>query len=327
MISFIEVQKVLAKNRKKLLKKHIEAIGIGYKIKDGKQTCELAVICSVKKKLPLSGISKSYLIPGKVNGVLTDVVEVGIIKALHTNRHRPAPGGVSIGHVDITAGTLGCIVRKGDVRYVLSNNHVLACSNDAEVGEPILQPGVHDKGSFPEDHIADLTDFVPINFSGAPSECPVSNVFIKLINGLLYVTRRKTRLKAIKQAEGNLVDAAIARPLNDEDVSDDIMKIGKIAGVKSAMLGMKIQKSSRTTGHTHEEIIQVDVTVNVQYGESKVASFSDQIMAGPMSAGGDSGSAVLTEDNEICGLLFAGSDQVTICNRIENVFELLDINL
>ena len=46
-----------------------------------------------------------------------------------------------------------------------------------------------------------------------------------------------------------------------------------------------------------------------------------------MSAGGDSGSAVLTDDNYLVGLLFAGSDKVTICNRIENVFTLLNVHL
>jgi hypothetical protein len=267
------------------------------------------------------------LIPGKVNGVLTDVVEVGIIKALHTNRHRPALGGVSIGHVDITAGTLGCIVRRDGLRYILSNNHVLACSNNAKIGDPILQPGVHDKGAFPEDLIADLTDFVPINFSGIPSECPISGNFTTIINSILYMAGSKTRLQGVKQAESNLVDAAIARPLDDGNVNDEIMEIGKIGGVKSAILGMKIQKSGRTTGLTQGEITQVDVSVNVQYGEGKIAQFDDQIMAGAMSAGGDSGSAVLTENDEVCGLLFAGSDTITVINRIEHVFELLNIHL
>lgn len=327
MTSFVDVQKALIKNRKKLLKKHIEAVGIGYKIKEGKQTCKLAVICSVKKKILLTKVPKKDLIPTKINGILTDVVEVGVIKALHTNRHRPAPGGVSVGHIDITAGTFGCVVKKNNVRHILSNNHVLACSNNAEIGDAILQPGSHDKGIFPDDHIADLIDFVPIKFSGISSECPITGLFTKIINGVLYIIRSNTRLQAVKQAGSNLVDAAIACPVFDKDISDEIMKIGKIEGVKSAILGMKIQKSGRTTGHTHGEVTQVDVTVNVQYGEDKIASFSDQIMAGPMSAGGDSGSAVLTEDNELCGLLFAGSDQVTICNRIENVMELLNVHL
>ncbi|MCK4817994.1 hypothetical protein KA005_19645, partial [bacterium] len=267
------------------------------------------------------------LIPKEINGIKTDVIEVGIIKALHTERHRPAPGGVSVGHIDITAGTLGCVVENADIRYILSNSHVLACSGDAEIRDIILQPGAHDSGVSPNDHIAELSDFIPIDFSGTPSECPVTGLFTKVINGILWIIRSNTRLQAVKQAETNLVDAAIARPLQDEYVSNEIMKIGQIAGIKSAILGMKIKKSGRTTGLTTGEITQVDVTVNVQYGEGRIASFSDQIMAGPMCAGGDSGSAVLDENNNIVGLLFAGSDSVMIANRIENVMELLDVSL
>ncbi|NIU63493.1 MAG: hypothetical protein GWN66_23410, partial [Pseudomonas stutzeri] len=85
----------------------------------------------------------------------TDVQETGVIRALqdHTAKWRPAPGGVSIGHVDITAGTLGCLVVRGDHIYILSNNHVLANSNEAEPGDAILQPGPHDGGTM-DDQIA-----------------------------------------------------------------------------------------------------------------------------------------------------------------------------
>lgn len=83
----------------------------------------------------------------------------------------------------------------------------------------------------------------------------------------------------------------------------------------------------RTTGLTTGSVLQIDVTSQVSYGGSKVGVFVDQIMAGGMSAGGDSGSAVLNDDNEIVGLLFAGSTNTTIINRIQNVFTALQISL
>jgi hypothetical protein len=70
-----------------------------------------------------------------------------------------------------------------------------------------------------------------------------------------------------------------------------------------------------------------DVTVNVQYGAGRIARFTDQLMAGPMSQGGDSGSAVLDEQNRLVGLLFAGSENSTIINRIEHVFSALRLTL
>jgi len=50
-------------------------------------------------------------------------------------------------------------------------------------------------------------------------------------------------------------------------------------------------------------------------------------MAGAMSQGGDSGSAVLNNTDNLVGLLFAGSDTTTIINRIENVFSALGLSL
>jgi hypothetical protein len=58
-----------------------------------------------------------------------------------------------------------------------------------------------------------------------------------------------------------------------------------------------------------------------------MAIFKDQLLAGPMSQGGDSGSAVVDENNQLVGLLFAGSDSTTIFNRIEHVFSTLGVTI
>ena len=57
-------------------------------------------------------------IPDRVDGVPTRTVVSGMFVALieidETESHRPAPLGVSIGHPDITAGTLGFKVKDAD---------------------------------------------------------------------------------------------------------------------------------------------------------------------------------------------------------------------
>ena len=50
-------------------------------------------------------------------------------------------------------------------------------------------------------------------------------------------------------------------------------------------------------------------------------------MAGAMSAGGDSGSAVLDMNKRVVGLLFAGSDSTTIMNPIQLVLDALQVQL
>ena len=330
-IELTSIREALQRSREQLLSRaNVVATGIGYKVTGGEQTPTLSVICSVIEKIGLTALPSRDRVPETVDGIPTDVIETGRIRALqsHTDRHRPAPGGVSIGHRDITAGTLGCLVRKNGQIFILSNNHVLANSNEASPGDAILQPGPHDGGRYPDDHIADLTEFVPLSFIGSPSNCPAARGTAAFLNGVAGMLGSDVHLLAISQQAGeNLVDAAIARPLNDEDVSAEILEIGPIQGTVNAELGMAIKKSGRTTGFTTGELQQVDVTVNVQYGAGRIALFGDQVMAGPMSQGGDSGSAVLDENNRRMGLLFAGSESTTIINRIEHVFSALGLGL
>jgi hypothetical protein len=325
-----DLKNILRENRYQLLTRaNVVATGIGYKFSVGQKTPALSIICSVSQKLPSSKLSAREMIPSSIGGLPTDVVQTGMIRAFqsHTARYRPAPGGVSIGHKDITAGTLGCLVKKGGDFFILSNNHVLANSNAAQIGDAILQPGPYDGGRFPEDHIANLEAFIPISFTGGPSGCTTAAGIANLLNSIAKAMGSDARLLAITtQAEDNLVDAAIARPLNPADVKDEILEIGPLSGVGTGDLGMAIKKSGRTTALTTGEIQQVDVTANVQYGDNKIARFTDQLLAGAMSQGGDSGSAVLDSQNRLIGLLFAGSDTTTIINRIEHVFSALGVS-
>lgn len=310
---------------------NVIATGVGYKTTEGKKTSTLSIVCSVTKKLTAPQLSGKDLVPPTLDGIPTDVVETGPIRALsYTGRYRPAPGGVSIGHMNITAGTLGCLVKKDGKKHILSNNHVLADSNNGQPGDYILQPGPYDGGEFPGDRIAKLEEFVPISFlePEPPGGCGTARALASLLNFGAKVIGSKTRLQSvtIRQAE-NLVDAAIALPIEEKDVSDEILDIGKIKGVNEGAVGMAVKKTGRTTEFTTGEILQVDVTVDVQYELGKIARFADQLMAGAMSEGGDSGSAVLDTDNNLVGLLFAGSDTTTIFNRIQNVFSALGVGL
>ncbi len=331
MTDMVTARAALAATREDLLKRaNVVATGVGYKVSAGRKTATLSVVCSVTHKLPRAQLAPRDLVPPAVGGVPTDVVPTGVIRALQarTGRHRPAPGGVSIGHRDITAGTLGGVVRRNGEILILSNNHVLANSNAANRGDPILQPGPHDGGRLPQDQLAELAEFVPIQFQEGPSDCPFARGVIALLNAGCRLIGSRTRYQIIRlQQQDNLVDAAVARPLRPEELSAEILEIGAIQGRTRGELGMAVKKSGRTTGLTTGEIQQVDVTVNVQYGAGRIARFTDQLLAGPMSQGGDSGSAVLDQGNRLVGLLFAGSDNSTIMNRIEHVFDALGLAL
>lgn len=325
-----DCRNVLRSARRELLRRrNVVAVGVGYKTVQGKKTDQLALICSVEVKAAKASLTAAEVIPESVQGIPTDVNSTGVIVAQQsrTERHRPAPGGVSIGHYLITAGTLGCLVKKNNTIYILSNNHVLANSNEASVGDPILQPGPYDGGTQQNDTIARLSEFVPINFTTGTIPCPIGSAVAAVLNGLAAAVGSSTRLQAAAVAQENLVDCAIAQPINPSDVAAQILEIGTITGVAEGTLGMSVKKSGRTTGLTTGTIQQIDVTASVSYGSNKVATFSDQLMAGAMSQGGDSGSAVLDDQNRLVGLLFAGSNTSTIINRIQNVFTALGVTL
>jgi thymidine phosphorylase len=105
------------------------------------------------------------------------------------------------------------------------------------------------------------------------------------------------------------------------------LEIGVIGGVTPAKLAMKVRKSGRSTGFTTGQITILDATVDVNYSE-RVARFDGQIVTTGMSAPGDSGSLLVAEDALLAvGLLFAGSEQVTIYNPIQAVLDSLQVLL
>ncbi|HJW83832.1 MAG TPA: hypothetical protein VJ754_05965 [Anaerolineae bacterium] len=304
-----------------LRRANVVAAGVGYKIAGDVQTDELSVIVSVKKKLPVAQLAAADLIPKLLGDVKTDVIETGEIVAFQDPRQkmRPARPGVSIGHFQITAGTLGCLVRKGGQVYILSNNHVLANSNEAQLGDAILQPGPADGGTS-ADQIGTLAEFVPIAFDGGspPGGC------LSQLMSLLGITPRQP--VQVNEPGNNTVDCALARPTTPDLVNPDILNIGVPIGAGAATLGTPLQKSGRTTRYTTGTVLQIDVTVTVNYG-GPIATFTGQLMAGAMSQGGDSGSAVLDMSKRVVGLLFAGSASTTIINPIQFVLDALGVEI
>jgi hypothetical protein len=307
---------------------NVVGVAAGVKWTDGQPTGEPALLVLVTHKVEPEQLSAADLIPATVEGMQTDVLQIGYpiaggdgIQAITSQtlarRVRPAEGGYSVGHFKITAGTIATcvydILPGGSIvppapgvgiprsYYILSNNHVLANSNDAMLGDPILQPGPFDGGTNPADRIATLSRFVPITF-----DPPVP-----------------------RADHNNLVDCAVAVG-EFHDLDREIYWLGYVRGWRqkaNVAVGTVVQKTGRTTNFTIGRITAINATVDVSYGAGRVARFRDQIITTAMSAGGDSGSLVTTVDDVAVGLLFAGSTVATILNQIENVRSLLRVEV
>ncbi len=308
---------------------NVVGLAEGIKWKNGKPTGEPALIVLVTHKLEKGQVDPKDLVPSKLSDMQTDVLAVGFpfaggdaessgagVQTL-ARRIRPAQGGNSVGHKNITAGTIATcvydILPGGSVSppvhgvgipakyYILSNNHVLANSNNASTGDAVLQPGPYDGGTDPADLIANLTRFIPITFN-PPTPLASHN---------------------------NLADCAIAEG-QFHDLNRSIYWIGHVRAWRrraNVTVGTVVKKTGRTTNFTTGRITAINATVDVGYGAGKVARFKDQIVTTYMSGPSDSGSLVVTLDNIAVGLLFAGSSTSMVANQIENVRSLLRVEV
>ena len=262
-----------------------------------------------------NGMSK--VLPKNIEGVPVVVSNVGDVYAqdVFTGKYRPVPSGVSGGNFNdyryfpgagggaCVGGTIGCVVEKNGMKYFLSNNHVFARKNRASIGEGIVQPGLIDTDPVcsqnPGDVVANLTDFQVIKWQ------PLRNT--------------------------NYIDAAIAKVKPGVDVSCAMVSgYTPSSSPVTATLGMKVKKTGRTTGLTHGTVTAVNVTVVVNYTpDGGYARFDDQVEFSNMSAGGDSGSLIVTDDsnNNPVALLYAGSTETTIGNPIQMVLDHFGVTI
>lgn len=211
------------------------------------------------------------------------------LEASRTARWAKIPGGVSIGSVLITAGTLATRVFDNVTgeKLMLSNRHVFY----GPIGTNIVQPGKYDGG--------------------------------KDVVGYVY---RYVDLKP--PPDTNLVDCALGRPLREEDLSDEVLDIGVITDWEEPTVEMKVCKSGRTSGYTESTITDVNASIKVYYGRETFYVFEDQIITGHTMDPGDSGSLLVsTATKRAVGLGFAGSDTLSCANKISNVLSMLNIRL
>lgn len=232
---------------------------------------------------------------------------------LGTSGGNSKDSSTSSGSTVCCGGTLGSLVVRSGTQFVLSDNHILARSDIATLGEPIVQPGLIDNGCNPGTMVANLSQFFNLENGGTPKVDA-----------------------AIAQVGSNTVDSAgtilqLGGTNNGNQPTDGPPHAG--SGV-TPVVGRAVAKSGRSTGLTCSGVISaIQVSTSVQYqkgcgtGSTFSATFTDAVSitapnggANEFSALGDSGALIVTQDTaDPVALLFAGSDTDTVGNPVSDV--------
>ena len=163
-----------------------------------------------------------------------------------------------------------------------------------------MQPGRLDSvprcnTNFPN-HVADLSEFKEINYGFLSS---------------------------------NTIDAAIAQIQSGTPFTcETACSYTPSDTTAMALVDMEVKKCGRTTMETTGKVTGVNVIVFVGYSGGKSALFTRQIQFSDIAEPGDSGSLIVTnDDNQPMALLFAGSAATTIGNPINDVLNNFNVSI
>jgi hypothetical protein len=267
------------------------------------------------------GWQPAILAPSRRSGLQNQQVQVGYVEmgssGGNANDYDSRQSGGKEYVNDCCGGTLGALVSdRNDNLYILSNNHVLAESDQARTGDTVVQPALVDLNCNPQ--------------AG------------RTVGSLRYVV-------PIQSSQTN-VDAALAAATPAVDSTGGILQLGPpvngaltpaapAAGTGEALTAgllnqLRVVKSGRTTGLTCSTVNTVNLTVQVDYyydcAETQryyTKTYVNQIgMPGASFAdSGDSGALVLDAGNaQPVGLFFSsGTDDsnhgFSVANPIQDV--------
>jgi len=210
--------------------------------------------------------------------------------------------------ISCCGGTLGSLVERNGLFYILSNNHVLARSDSATLGDNIIQPGLVDSNCNPSipSVVAHLSQFERLETSGTNVDAAIA-----LINpGAVDTT-------------GTIISLGSTATGNVPDPGPPHAGMGMAANV-----GLSVAKSGRTTGLTCSTVAAIGITTRVQYqtgcgtGTMFTVTYQNQISVsgGTFSAPGDSGSLIVSQGSaDPVALLFGGSDTDSVGNPVQDV--------
>ncbi|MPQ44111.1 hypothetical protein [Clostridium tarantellae] len=299
-------------------KKNVIGVGIGFKTINEIDTKEPCLHVLVEEKKSLNKLYKKDIIPKFFLGIKTDVIKVGSLTYLNSNKPLPPPPipprpkikgllrpikpGCSISPLGQNYfGTLGAIVfnNNDNIPYILSNNHVLSRNGKIPIRTPILQPGVFHGGNNPNNRIGELSKTLIINH---------------------MIT------KDIEKDFLNFGDCAIAKIDSKIEYSTYFNDIGTVNETMDEEIGVLVQKLGASTNKTGGEIITINAAVFFKDNNGFFKAYRNSIITTSMSSKGDSGSLLISFTKKAIGLLIGGNKEVDIFCPIKPILNFFNIH-
>jgi len=215
---------------------------------------------------------------------------------------------------DCCGGTIGSLIKNsGGTQYILSNNHVLARSDQASAGETIVQPALIDDNCNPFGNtgaalspVGTLAGFLSLKSPTTNADAAIAAVN----SGAVDTSGAILELGSLQG--GSL---ASAPPGTSCTIASSGTSCAPGKG-ENAALNMVVAKSGRTTGLTCASVSAISLNVMVDYftdcAESNhylTKTYTNQIVirGNQFSDAGDSGALVVdTANAEPVGLFFSG---------------------
>jgi hypothetical protein len=183
------------------------------KIVKGKETDVLAIRVYVSKKVPVKELRAQDIIPHEIDGVPTDVVEIGKIEAFKTSKQRPVTLGLSVSHWNVTSGSLGMLYEYQGNLVAGSNAHVLVdnpSKKPEEVSEKrIVQPGTYFGGQNPDNIVGEYLWHERVR--SIDESCKIAKGVTNLLNSIARALRRRSRFIFLSYPV-NYIDFAVYKP-------------------------------------------------------------------------------------------------------------------
>jgi len=224
------------------------------------------------------------------------------------------------------------LIQRGGVFFILSNNHVLDKSGTGSPGvDAITQPGLIDNNCQKGIVVGTLAEAAVLkptsNITGGPcagTTAPLCGFAPSNVDAAIAAITTTPSLAV--DTTGTILDLGAAGTANIAPAPPSV-SLANPSTVLGANEG--VAKSGRSSGLTCSTLQSINTQVNVDYHSACngtlafTALYTNQVIikGGTFSAGGDSGSLIVTSDTaRPVGLLYGGNSTSTAANPIQDVF-------